>query len=132
MRDTTSEREYDSRFDPAFQPGFEPADDDFAGLFAAPGPDEAPELAVAEVRRRLVDRFVVVLWVVGGVLAVGGGALLVNSMGGFLRADSSSSFTFEYQMLVMLYQLSPYLITVGLATLVGTLFLLAVRWERRS
>ncbi|MCS5719601.1 hypothetical protein N1027_15820 [Herbiconiux sp. CPCC 205763] len=133
MRETTDDREFDSRFDAAFQPGF----DDLAGIGFAEVPRgvETPPTAgplegsPAPRARPLVDRFVIALWAIGVGLLVFGVIGVTNAMVRF----SSSSYgpTTDYIVGVLFAQLAPWLVAIGLATLIGTLFLLATRWEHR-
>ncbi|WP_382305835.1 hypothetical protein [Herbiconiux sp. UC225_62] len=133
MRETTDDREFDSRFDAAFQPGF----DDSIGIgFAEVGrgvesePLTGPlEGSPAPRARPLVDRFVIALWAIGAGLLVFGVVGVTNAMVRF----SSSSYgpTPDYIVGVVLAQLAPWLVAIGLATLIGTIFLLAIRWEHR-
>jgi hypothetical protein len=130
---------FDSRFDAAFQPGFEPeaapADTGALGLLGfddpAPSASHDEPQAVPVPRRAparpLIDGFIVALWVVGGVAALGGVLLMAAAPG----LAASSEFTQNYLMLVMLAQAAPLLLALGLATVIGTIFLLATRWERR-
>ncbi len=146
MRDSTPERTYDSRFDRAFQPGFDEPDHssssaradqvdaDAAALFDDPGRHgDGAAFDGAGARfvrpRRLVDGFVVALWVVGAAL-LAGGAVVLTALNEAIY--SSSGFTQNYPMLMMMFQLSPWLSLLGLATLIGTVFLLATRWDARS
>ncbi|MFB2598630.1 hypothetical protein ACEXQE_12610 [Herbiconiux sp. P17] len=133
MRETTDDREFDSRFDAAFQPGFDDSPElgfaefspgveaaDLAGpLEGSPTPRDRP----------LVDRFVIALWAIGvGLLAFG----VVGVTNAMVRFSSSSyGPTPDYIIGVLFAQLAPWLVAIGLATLIGTVFLLAVRWEHR-
>jgi hypothetical protein len=133
VRETTDDREFDSRFDAAFQPGF----DDSSGTgFAeiARGVETARltgalEGSPAPRDRPLVDRFVIALWAIGVGLLVFGVVGVTNAMVRF----SSSSYgpTPDYIIGVLFAQLAPWLVAIGLATLIGTIFLLAIRWEHR-
>lgn len=136
-RDGSTQEGFDSRFDAAFQPGFSEADD--GGVVRRPvlqpGADTASrptdEATVGTRRRRpLVDRFVVAIWIVGTLLLATGIAGINSLVLGFDRSGSSE-ITPDYLILVIVTQVSPWLIAVGLAALIGTLFLLAARWERR-
>ncbi|MFB2584035.1 hypothetical protein [Herbiconiux liukaitaii] len=122
---------YDSRFDRAFQPGFveaEPAATGLEGLGLGQE-NRVPDVAAPARRRRLVDRFVVILWLVGAAVLGLGVAGMLSLVLGFDR--QSSEITPDYLILVIMTQVSPWLIAIGLSTLIGTLFLIASRWERR-
>ena len=128
-----NDSQFDSRFDAAFQPGFEHAPSDAAlyDAFAQLGstdPDADVRAETAPYRvRPLIDRFVVALWIVGAALLVLGLGIVLS--GNSLFAGSFTSAPSE--LLIALSQLSQWMVPIGLATLVGTLFLLAGRWERR-
>jgi hypothetical protein len=132
VRETTHDREYDSRFDAAFQPGFEDAlGIDFSevtrdGLDRG---DRSETDAPARVRP-LIDRFVIALWIAGVALIVAGVIGVTSAMFGFTSSTTSGPSP-DYLMSIVFAQLAPWLFSIGIATLVGTLFLLAVRWERR-
>lgn len=116
---------FDSRFDAAFQPGFD--DDVDLSVFDRV---ERPEPAVAVEPRpvALVDRFVVAIWVVGVALVV---APIVAV---FVIADQQRAATLDqggFVVYQLVSSLTPFLLALGVATLVGSLFLLAHRWERR-
>jgi hypothetical protein len=134
MRESTHDNPYDSRFDPAFQPGFDEGaatlpDYDGIDVLLGGGTDDPGEpRRPPRAARPLVDRFVVLLWVVGAGLVVLGIAMVFT----LSTNDPSSDFTQNYMMILMLSQLSPWLVLAGLATLIGTVFLLATRWERRT
>lgn len=139
MRKTDGGRQegFDSRFDAVFQPGFVEETGGGGlqrlGLDPATGPDAgtAGDPSAAPVRRRpMVDRFVVAIWIVGALLLGAGIAGISGLVLGFDRSGSSQ-ITPDYLILVIVTQVSPWLIAVGLAALIGTLFLLAARWERR-
>ncbi|MCS5720522.1 hypothetical protein N1028_09335 [Herbiconiux sp. CPCC 203407] len=128
---------FDSRFDAAFQPGFTEADDGGGlqrlGLEPGVSPSARPTgegSAAARRPRPLVDRFVVTIWIVSVLLLAVGIAGINSLVLGFDRSGSSE-ITPDYLILVIVTQVSPWLIAVGLAALIGTLFLLAARWERR-
>ena len=142
MRDTSRDREYDSRFDAAFQPGF---DDTSADLPADPfgfdtpevdrggvegGPSGGPAGPNARPPHPIVDRFVVALWIIGLALLAAGLAGFASSIGGFSYSGPDAP-PVDYYIAIFFGQLAPSLITLGFATLVATVFLLAVRWERR-
>ena len=133
MRETTDDREFNSRFDAAFQPGFDDsAAIGFAEVTRGVETDQltaALEGSPAPRNRPLVDRFVIALWAIGVALLVFGVLGVSNAVVRF----SSSSYgpTPDYILGVLLAQLAPWLVAIGLATLIGTVFLLAIRWEHR-
>lgn len=100
----------DPRFDPAFQRGF-------AG--AAPDPAPAPTLRG--------NPWVVVLWVLGALLTGGGLWAFWQSQAMREGVDSVPS---DYVFPVILEGVAPWLVLVGLATLIATVFLYAVRWRK--
>ncbi|WP_378146687.1 hypothetical protein ACFJGV_02845 [Cnuibacter sp. UC19_7] len=116
---------FDSRFDAAFQPGY----DDEVDLSVFDTVESAePTTAAAARPVPLVDRFVVAIWIVGVVLVV---APLVAIV---VIADQQRAATLDQSGFVVysiVSSLTPFLLTLGVATLVGSLFLLAHRWERR-
>jgi len=132
VRETKDDRSFDSRFDAAFQPGF---DDTSSSLpvFVSGGleldVDEASAGPEARPARRLIDRFVVALWIIGLALVAGG--IAASSVTTGFYGGSLINFTPDFFMISVLSLSSQWLVPVGLATLVGTVFLLAVRWERR-
>jgi hypothetical protein len=135
--DGRTQEGFDSRFDAAFQPGFTEADHGggLRQLGFEPGTDPtsraADDASTAPRRPRpLVDRFVVAIWIVS-VLLLGVGIAGINSLVLGFDRSGSSEITPDYLILVIVTQVSPWLIAVGLAALIGTLFLLAARWERR-
>ncbi|WP_291036979.1 hypothetical protein [Herbiconiux sp.] len=136
-RDDSTQEGFDSRFDAAFQPGFTETDDGGGlqrlGLEPGAAPSSPPTLDGSAATRRprpLVDRFVVAIWILGALLLATGIAGINSLVLGFDRSGSSE-ITPDYLILVIVTQVSPWLIAVGLAALIGTLFLLAARWERR-
>ncbi len=129
MRDSRDERSFDSRFDVAFQPGFDETSGALPEFESLGFDDDAPLASAAPSSRRLVDRFVVILWILGVALTAAGiGASVVSSS---LYSGSQINFTPDFFMISVLSLSSQWLVPVGLATLVGTVFLLAVRWEHR-
>jgi len=132
VRETKDDQSFDSRFDAAFQPGFDDTSGEVPG-FESEGlafeRDDAAAAPAPRSVRRLVDRFVVALWVVGVVLVVAG--IAASSVTTGFYGGSLINFTPDFFMISVLSLSSQWLVPVGLATLVGTVFLLAVRWERR-
>lgn len=132
---------FDPRFDPAFQPGYDgpiaeaqPAKARPAAVVpealpvvqapAAPEPDAADDLAP-----RRTNPFVIAL-AVAALLFLGGGLYLVSRLRD-LFADTQSTSAFDYTTLQVLLYGAPLVLVLGLATGVGLLFLLAIRWDRR-
>ncbi|MCS5733886.1 hypothetical protein [Herbiconiux daphne] len=133
MRERTHDREFDSRFDAAFQPGFEESLqidlDELAsgGLERDVAGDAAPRRP-----RHLIDRFVVALWAVGAGLIVAGIYSLARTVVVYTTSNGADGPSPDYVASMVISQFAPWLFFVGVATIVGTLFLLAVRWERRA
>jgi hypothetical protein len=153
------QQEFDPRFDPAFQRGYKPPAkpqtvpsipvDSIGEPPVAPDPemsegaateDGVPEDAATEataiVGRRGVNPYVVILWLIGVVFAVGGTALLFWS---YLLLMTSYTTTGPAQAATAqaLYVYGSVfgvpLITVGLATIAGLIFFSAWRsWHRRG
>jgi hypothetical protein len=123
-------REFDSRFNAAFQPGYDDLSSvDFSDLDAF-GTVSGEPVATEARARPLVDRFVVAIWIAGGALLVFGivgYALLAANVTGQATGVSGA-----YVFIAIVSTLAPWLLALGIATLVGSLFLLASRWERRS
>jgi hypothetical protein len=142
--------EFDPRFDPAYQPGFDPSkhtpaampapDNADVGVAPAEAPAEtitiapaapvAPNPAPGAPRR---NPLLVILWTLSalfvasgfyGFRLIGDRVTALGSTGGFGGAD--------YYLLQSYVILAPLLIVLGLATAVGTLFLLAARWKRSA
>ena len=116
---------FDMRFDAAFQPGY----DDDVDLFVFDAPDEI-EAPVGDRRPvALVDRFVVAIWITGTVLIVAAivAIVVISDQRALANLDQNG-----YVMYAVFSSLSPFVLVVGLATLIGSLVLLAHRWERRS
>ena len=143
-----AEQSFDPRFDPAFQRGYVPptqppaqtrarTQDEPIGEPPVPGTDSEPsETITAAQSPRLPQRvnpYVVVLWVIGVVFAVGGAALLFVSF--FLVYSSFAPGPSQAATLQAIYTFGSVfgvpLITVGLATIAGLIFLSAWRsWHR--
>lgn len=116
---------FDSRFDAAFQPGF----DDDVDLRVFDDVDRSePAVTVEPAPVALVDRFVVAIWAVGVALVV---APIVAIL---VIAEQQRNATLDqggFVVYSLVSSLTPFLLALGVATLVGSLFLLAHRWERR-
>lgn len=114
----TDNRGVDPRFDPAFQRGY----------------TLDPELPVGEAALSTVpslrgNPWVVVLWILStGMVAAGIWALWQAQA--MLEDQDGDSLASNYVYPGILYGVSPWLIAVGLASLVATVFLYAVRWRR--
>ena len=145
---------FDPRFDPAFQPGYagpiaagpSAAKDVPAPTAAAPtalsaAPPAAPP-AMSGVAApvpdttthepadgRGVNPFVIGLGVVSIVLTLGG-VYLITLLQQMFAASQGSQSTFDYATLQALLYGVPLLITLGIATAIGVLFIFAVRWWR--
>ncbi len=139
--------DFDPRFDPAYQPGFDPSkrtahtasEPTPASLPPAEAPSAvemaapvatAPALPPAAVIGRRRNPLLVALWVLSalfvasgvyGLRLIGDRVAALGNNGGFGGAD--------YYLLQSYTILAPLLIVLGLATAVGTLFVLAVRWK---
>lgn len=145
-----AEQTFDPRFDPAFQRGYVPpvaAAAPAAPAVPAPAdsvgeppvdsdPRQEEKIAPALAARRGVNPYVVVLWVVGVVFAVGGTALLfgsyfmmyTHSFGGPSQSNATAQVLFAFGS-----AFGVPLITVGLATIAGVIFFSAWRsWQRRG
>jgi hypothetical protein len=134
--------DFDPRFDPAYQPGFDPA----KHTTAPPPPVDKPDVGApqeetvaepvtplaaavpAAPTRARRNPILIALWVLSalfvasgfyGLRLIGDRVAALGSTGGFGGAD--------YYLLQSYVVLAPLLIVLGLATAVGTLFLLAVR-----
>jgi hypothetical protein len=131
----------DPRFNPAYQPGFDPSKHSPEPTATVPVVDDEPapieqpaaSVAVAPARATLSRRrnpVLVALWVLSalfvasgvyGLQLIGDRVAALGKSGGFGGAD--------YYLLQSYTILAPLLIGLGLATALGTLFVLAVRWK---
>lgn len=141
---------FDPRFDPAFQPGYDPIVHGREQRPAAPNvepgartpPTVAPEppIAVDEepavgadaataVRRPNV--FLLALWVLSAIF-IGAGLYLLHFISDRLDSlnTSGGGGSSDYYLLQAYTMGAPMLITLGLATATGTLFLFAARSQR--
>jgi hypothetical protein len=130
----------DPRFNPAYQPGFDPSKHVAAppapvapAIVEEPVPVERFETVpeVTPARRR--NPLLVTLWVLSALLVasgvyglqlIGDRVAVLGSTGGFGGAD--------YYLLQSYVILAPLLIGLGIATALGTLFVLAVRWKPKD
>lgn len=139
---------FDPRFDPAFQPGFDgplavtpPTAPDVqvappqsAPLRPVPVPAAPASTPAVDARDdaehpRGLNPFVIALAAAAAVFLGVGIALLSRLREIFSGADSLVGA--DYPTAMVLIYAAPLLIVLGLATGVGVLFLLAVRWDRR-
>ena len=79
--------------------------------------------------------FIIALWIVGPALTVGGPLLqtrsLYESYSGTSRSFTSDDIPFDIVLQQLTYSLSPSMAGAGLATIVGLIFLKALRWRSR-
>ena len=75
--------------------------------------------------------FLAILTIVAVLLILGSIALLMNLEGIVERAMQQNNQTQFYYMQAIIYG-APVLIALGLATLIGVLFVYAVRWKRSA
>lgn len=80
---------------------------------------------------RARNPFLAILGVVAVLLILGSVALLMNLEGLVERAMQQNNQTQFYYMQAIIYG-APMLIALGLATLIGVLFVYAVRWKRSA
>ena len=150
--------DFDPRFNPAFQRGYDgPAPEPQvsstrvgvpSGRTAEPVPvamprREATEIAesfsspnIADTRftesevepARRTNPFLIALGAIAALL-VGGGLFLVSRLRDLFE-DTQSSSNFDFVTLQVLTATAPLLISLGLATGIGVLFVYAVRWQR--
>ena len=98
----------------------------------------APSVDADELLDQFEPRnpFVIALWIVGPALIVGGPMLQTRSIYDSYRGGSagftSNDIPFEVVLQQLTYSVSPSMVGVGLATVVGLLFYQALRWRSRS
>lgn len=99
---------------------------------ATPSAEGVVEDEIVEVdAERRANPFLIVLAVVGVGIAGVGAALLANMATIFEQANSAgpnNQYDFYYLQTIMWG--APMLVCLGIATVVGVLFVLAVRWRR--
>lgn len=132
---------FDPRFDPAFQPGYNGPISEALPAKARPTaavPEALPVVQAPASQEpeheddpapRRTNPFLIAL-AVATLLFLGGGLYLVSRLRD-LFADTQSTSAFDYTTLQVLMYGAPMVLVLGLATGVGLLFLLAVRWDRR-
>ncbi|WP_105035454.1 hypothetical protein [Cryobacterium aureum] len=142
----------DPNNDARFQRGYEPDDASSAmtELFAPKSPDR-PEVSVGTDQRdsvpvpddgALLDQFeprnpfIVALWVIGPALIIAGPVLQARSIYESYRGNSGSfssdDIPFEVVLQQLTYSVLPSMVGVGLATVIGLLFVEAIRWRSRT
>ena len=152
-----SEPRFDPEHDARYQRGYEPGDPATGGT-SAPTPEDQPTISVDSTETgsgalgmpaddapdvgELLDRseprnpFIIVLWIIGPALMVGGLILQVRSfLGSFFGMDrgfTGDGIPFELIEQQIVVNLAPSMTTTGLATVVGLLFYQAVRWRSRA
>ena len=100
---------------------------------SVPTPDADEPLDQFEPR----NPFIITLWIIGPALIIGGlilqarGILGTYFSSGF-AGSSSAEVPIDMVMQQVIYTLSPALTSTGLATVVGLLFIHALRWRSRS
>ncbi len=145
--------DFDPRFNPAFQRGYDgPAPELQPGdrtaraapaRAADPVPVAMPRQSVPDESFDVVDDrfiesevegprranpFLIALGLIAAAL-VGGGLFLVSRLRDLFE-DTQSSSNFDFVTLQVLTATAPLLITLGLATGIGVLFVYATRWQR--
>lgn len=104
----------DPRFDPAYQRGYDPA--------AEPLPPPT---------RRRLNPWIPVLWVLSvGLTAAGAWAQYQSRL--MFASPNVDNVTDYYVTPAVLEAFAPWLFCIGLAGVVGTVFLHAVRWRGRD
>ena len=117
----SNESDYDRRFNPVYQQGHE--DDGSARPESPPVVERSREFPAAR------NPWLVVLWLLAvGLLASGLGALWYSQT--LLAVPNPDSVQEFYVIPAVLAALAPWFVLVGLAALVGVVFLHAVRWGR--
>ena len=89
---------------------------------------ESEQLAESERDERRTNPFLIALGAIAALL-VGGGLFLVSRLRDLFE-DTQSSSNFDFVTLQVLTATAPLLISLGLATGIGVLFVYAVRWQR--
>ncbi|WP_394770640.1 hypothetical protein [Lacisediminihabitans sp.] len=148
------EQRIDPRYNPEFQRGYEPgAGPSRARVESAPTPskpmpmpDDAPASAIdakehaeqlaeapgLEPRRRSLNPYFAVLWVVGVGLVAGGLLATIRSTIANFGGVETPRDGFVRTMQVLGNLVGPTLMTVGLLTIAGLVFVAAVRGSGRS
>lgn len=138
---------FDPRFDPAFQRGYEgstaaptrPAPSPTVPVIGGPPPARAepiPRVTVASTEpEEVVDAaprrpnpFLLAIAAVS-ILLIGAGLYGVFRIRDLL-ADTSSGSGLDYVSIQVLISVAPLVLVLGVATGIGLLFVLAVRWRR--
>jgi hypothetical protein len=146
----SDDRDFDPRFDPAFQRGYDGVVEAApkphratqpAARPAEPAPSGTP--AAAPLTATPVGRhddqpepsgrtnpFLIALLAISAVL-ISGGLYLVVTMRD-LFANTQSSTDFDFVTLQVLIGAAPIAIGLGVATVIGVLFVYSIRWDRPS
>lgn len=135
---------FDPRFDPAFQPGYvgppasTPTAQAPAQAAAVPSPPAAlPEVVNSAPQASLDDSvvvnrpnpFIIVLGVVS-LLLVGGGFYFTAQLRQIYYSAQQESSGFDFSTFQVLIYAIPLMISLGIATAIGIMFMLAARWSR--
>ncbi len=141
----SDDRDFDPRFDPAFQRGYDgvvdaaPQPGRTTPSAAAPNeplpsavPADEPATAAPVARHgeepaRRRNPFLIALLALSAVL-IGGGLYLVVRMRD-LFANTQSSTDFDFVTLQVLIGAAPIAIGLGVATVIGVLFVYSIRWD---
>jgi hypothetical protein len=156
MTDTSTGGRFDPRFNPAFQPGYDPSvharapdaplragapelaehplpvattpSSEAAPTRSAPSRSTPSELADEPAAVRRFDPYLAGLWLLS-VVFVAAGLLTVRYVADRMDRLSTAAGTtaFDYNLVLVYTMAAPLLVTLGLATATGTLFLLASR-----
>jgi len=153
MTDARFDPKHDARYQRGYEPGA-PADaaasDSSAFLWPAadnqpadsvgptdvgsvPTPDADEPLDQFEPR----NPFIIALWIVGPALIIGGLVLQARTILGTyfssgFAGSSSAEVPIDMVIQQLIYTFAPAMTSTGLATVVGLLFIHALRWRSRS
>ncbi|MGV8881703.1 MAG: hypothetical protein ACOH19_06090 [Rhodoglobus sp.] len=100
-----------------------------AGRTERRAPRESTDYDDEEIAPRGRNPFLIILAMIGVLLILGSVALLMNLDQILERANQNSSQSY-YNLTLVIQLGTPMLITLGLTTLIGVLFVFAVRWKR--
>ena len=143
---------HDARYQRGYEPGTEPdsAATELAA-FLTPAADSQPATSVgptdiasepAPEAAELFDQFeprnpfIIALWIIGPALIIGGPILQARSIYESYRGNNGSfnsdDIPFEVVLQQLTYSVVPSMFVVGLATVIGLLFVEAIRWRSRA